>query len=80
MIANAIRHTQQGAKIGLTCGHEQGWPFIIVADNGPGIPEAERAKVFKRFYRLEKAEQLKERALVLASLRPWPTCTARTSF
>jgi signal transduction histidine kinase len=69
LIANAIRHTQQGAKIGLTCGHEQGWPFIIVADNGPGIPEAERAKVFKRFYRLEKSRTTEGTGLGLSLVK-----------
>ncbi|HDO35254.1 MAG TPA: ATP-binding protein, partial [Nitrospirae bacterium] len=28
---------------------------ISFADNGPGIPEAEREKIFERFYRLDKA-------------------------
>lgn len=55
LLANAIRHTPQGAKITMAFGHEQDRPFLIVADNGPGIPEAEREKVFKRFYRLEKS-------------------------
>ncbi len=69
LIANAIRHTQQGAKIGLMCGHEQSWPYIIVADNGPGIPEVERAKVFKRFYRLEKSRTTEGTGLGLSLVK-----------
>ena len=69
LIANAIRHTQRGAKIGLACGHERGWPFIVVADNGPGIPEGEREKVFKRFYRLEKSRTTEGTGLGLSLVK-----------
>ncbi|MCO6386672.1 HAMP domain-containing sensor histidine kinase [Aliihoeflea sp. 40Bstr573] len=55
LLANAIRHTPYGARIALASGLERNRPFLIVADNGPGIPEAERQKVFKRFYRLDKS-------------------------
>jgi signal transduction histidine kinase len=30
-------------------------PLGVVSDDGPGIPEDERAKVFRRFYRLERS-------------------------
>lgn len=69
LIANAIRHTQRGVKIGLSCGDEQGSPFIIVVDNGPGIPEADRAMVFKRFYRLEKSRTTEGTGLGLSLVK-----------
>jgi signal transduction histidine kinase len=31
---------------------------LVVEDSGPGIPEAERARAFERFYRCEPNEQI----------------------
>lgn len=69
LIANAIRHTQKGAIIRLASGCHQGRPFLMVADNGPGIPEAERTKVFKRFYRLEKSRTTEGTGLGLSLVK-----------
>ncbi|BCH29930.1 ATPase [Mesorhizobium sp. L-8-10] len=55
ILDNAIRHTDKGAVVTMGCGIAGGRCVIAIADDGPGIPEAERAKVFKRFYRLEKS-------------------------
>ncbi len=53
LIDNAIKYTPEG-------GHVSVWPAVTpvgvdltVADTGPGIPEAERARVVERFVRLE---------------------------
>ena len=40
-----------------------------VADNGPGIPEAERDKVFDRFYRLDRSRTTKGSGLGLALVK-----------
>jgi signal transduction histidine kinase len=49
LVENALRHCPRGARIELLLDGRVG----VIADNGPGIPEAERDKVFRRFYRLE---------------------------
>jgi signal transduction histidine kinase len=55
LIENAIRHCPKGTTIRVAMEEPQGGPRVIVADNGPGIPEEERDRVFHRLYRLEKS-------------------------
>lgn len=51
LIHNAIRHTPRGGRVTARCGAApEGGCFLLVEDDGPGIPEAERDKVFDRFY------------------------------
>lgn len=52
LIENAIRHTPSGTSIAVGLRAEGGAARASVADDGPGVPEAERARVFRRFYRL----------------------------
>ncbi|GAN77690.1 ATP-binding protein [Acidisphaera rubrifaciens] len=53
LIENAIRHAGDGAAIAVTAAWDAGVVRASVADDGPGIPPALRAKVLRRFYRLE---------------------------
>lgn len=55
LVENAIRHCPPAARIELS-GRMRGEAVeIVVADTGPGIPVAERNKVFRRLYRVEKS-------------------------
>jgi signal transduction histidine kinase len=53
LVENAIRHTPAGTSIALTLAATEKGVLLTAADSGPGIPEAERKKVFRRFYRLD---------------------------
>ncbi|HYD42860.1 MAG TPA: ATP-binding protein [Anaeromyxobacter sp.] len=55
LVDNAIRYTPAGGRVDVSAGLEGGAPFLEVADTGPGIPPAERERVFARFYRLPDA-------------------------
>jgi len=56
ILHNAIQYTpNSGCVEVLTAKAENGKAIIDIIDNGPGIPETERAKVFERFYRIDKA-------------------------
>jgi len=51
LVENALRYTPPGGVIDVQSGWRDGRPCLQVLDNGPGIPEAERQRVFDRFYR-----------------------------
>lgn len=55
LVDNAIKYTPAGGRISVEAGPGEGGAAhrIVVADNGPGIPVADRKNVFRRFYRLE---------------------------
>lgn len=49
LIENAIRYSPQGSEVAVSVAQER--PAVIVSDSGPGIPAAERDRIFERFYR-----------------------------
>lgn len=54
LLDNALRYAGKDARITLRVAGGEGpehAPQLIVEDNGPGIPEAERDTVFERFHR-----------------------------
>ena len=53
LIDNAIRYTPRGGRVDLSLRRADGGLALIVGDSGPGIPGAERERVFDRFYRRE---------------------------
>jgi len=55
LIENSIRHSPSKTLIVLQLQETEWGPEFTIADNGPGIPEAERKKVWRRLYRLEKS-------------------------
>jgi heavy metal sensor kinase len=54
LIDNAIKYTTQGA-IRVTAKKNEDAVAVKVVDTGMGIPEEEREKIFKRFYRMDKS-------------------------
>ncbi|HEV7898353.1 MAG TPA: HAMP domain-containing sensor histidine kinase [Planosporangium sp.] len=55
LIDNATRHTRTAVELRLWA--DNGWAHLEIADDGPGIPVAEREHVFERFVRLEDGRQ-----------------------
>jgi two-component system sensor histidine kinase TctE len=54
-VDNAIRYTPPRGRVTLEAGNDGGEALLRVSDTGPGIPAAERHRVFDRFYRLPGA-------------------------
>ncbi|SFR96320.1 sensor histidine kinase [Sphingomonas jatrophae] len=51
LLRNAVGYTQPGGRVLFRARGDEREIEIVVSDNGPGIPEAERARVFDRFHR-----------------------------
>jgi two-component system OmpR family sensor kinase/two-component system sensor histidine kinase QseC len=51
LVDNAVRYTPVGGHVEAKLQVDTGKPVLTVDDSGPGIPAAERARVFDRFYR-----------------------------
>jgi signal transduction histidine kinase len=54
LLDNAIKHGGPG-DIQVTVRNDGQGPMLSVADRGPGIPDEERQRVLKRFYRIERS-------------------------
>ena len=55
LLDNAVKYTPAGGTVRITVAGAPERPVVVVADTGPGVPEAESRKVFQRFYRLDGA-------------------------
>jgi two-component system OmpR family sensor kinase len=55
LVSNALRYTPCGGRVDVVTGSADAVPFVAVCDSGEGIPPAERARVFDRFYRRARA-------------------------
>jgi heavy metal sensor kinase len=55
LVDNAIKYTPAGGAIDVRVTQSQAGITIDVADSGPGIPAELRARIFDRFYRVDKA-------------------------
>jgi len=52
LLDNAIRYTHPGGQITVRIKPVRDKVVLSVEDNGPGIPESDRERVFERFYRV----------------------------
>ena len=51
LLGNAVRYTPPGSPVELSVHREGGALVFAVADRGPGVPVAERDRIFEPFYR-----------------------------
>jgi signal transduction histidine kinase len=61
LLGNALRHTPRGGTIAVRLAPADGGGIrLAVEDSGPGIPAAERTRVFERYYRVDGARAASE--------------------
>ena len=59
LIDNAIKYSEPGAEVTVALGADARGCRIRVTDQGPGIPRQHLARLFERFYRVDKARSRK---------------------
>jgi heavy metal sensor kinase len=52
LLSNAVRHTPLGRRVAVALSSDGDHVDITVRDEGPGIPQADRDRIFERFVRL----------------------------
>ena len=57
LVDNAIRYGRTGGMVDLGIHHEPDWVVFTVEDNGSGIAQADRQRVFDPFFRVSGLEQ-----------------------
>jgi two-component system phosphate regulon sensor histidine kinase PhoR len=61
LLENASNYAPAGSRIVMGATRRNGRIHITVADEGPGVPEADLPRIFERFYRADKARSRGER-------------------
>ena len=54
LLDNAAAYSPPGAATRLTAGRDGGHALVAVQDQGPGIPPADRDRIFQRYARLDQ--------------------------
>jgi signal transduction histidine kinase len=55
LVDNAIKYSPAGSEVVVALEHGESGASLVVADNGPGIPEEDLTRVTERFVRLESS-------------------------
>jgi two-component system phosphate regulon sensor histidine kinase PhoR len=59
LIDNAIKYSESGKPVRVSCRDTDGGPVIVVSDEGAGIESKHFPRIFERFYRVDKARSRK---------------------
>jgi two-component system, OmpR family, phosphate regulon sensor histidine kinase PhoR len=55
LVENAVQYTRPGGTVNVEVQPEDGRAVLTVRDDGVGIPTKDQARVFERFYRVDRA-------------------------
>ena len=55
LVSNAVKYNREGGSVWVTVREEGGYAYISVKDNGMGIADEDKPRVFERFFKADKA-------------------------
>jgi two-component system phosphate regulon sensor histidine kinase PhoR len=55
LVHNALKFSEEGGDVTVRARHEAGELVVSVEDHGVGIPKADQARIFERFYKVDRA-------------------------
>ena len=71
LLENAVQYTPPGGSVTVIVNTDASFANIAVSDTGPGIPPADRERVFERFVRLDPARSATSGAGLGLSIARW---------
>jgi two-component system, OmpR family, phosphate regulon sensor histidine kinase PhoR len=73
LVDNAIKYCPVGSRVVVDAKEVDDRVEVYVTDNGPGIPEAHRERIFERFYRVDtgRSRSLGGTGLGLSIVKHW---------
>lgn len=60
LLSNAVKYNNPGGQVWVRVKREGNQMVLTVKDSGVGIPEESRARIFERFYRVDKGRSRKQ--------------------
>ncbi len=69
VIDNAIKFSPQGSEVKVEVYEKDDQVVLAITDQGPGIPDAEKGKIFERFYRVRKSNHFTGSGLGLSIVK-----------
>jgi two-component system, OmpR family, sensor histidine kinase CiaH len=71
LLDNAMKYTNEGGEILISCSQNHSSIFLKIKDNGIGISEQDIPKIFDRFYQSDKARTTVEGTGLGLSIAKW---------
>ena len=71
LVDNALKFTDVGGEISISCVKNASSIVLAVEDNGIGIPKEDIPKIFNRFYQVEKSRTTNEGSGLGLSIAKW---------
>ncbi|KON66771.1 histidine kinase [Peribacillus butanolivorans] len=71
LVDNAMKFTDEGGVISISCVKNSSSIILSVEDNGKGIPQEEIPKIFNRFYQIEQSRSANEGSGLGLSIAEW---------